>query len=364
MATITTHNGSTFNQGHNRRDIKYTSKDGHIRENGHIEIWKDEPLREAYKRIFSDAQKEYNERQKRSDRKINDYYQKVKNDAKRHVCYEMIIGVYKAPQVSEKDKREIMKKFVDSWQARNPNLELVGAYYHADEVGEPHVHIDYIPVADCTRGMSKQNALNSAFEQMGYHGTSIKNTPQMAWQRAQNQELERLCKERGIAIEHDTEKKKHLSVREYQEMKEHSDKQKKKLDKALKKDLPSKKGLIFKRYSKDDLETLENKAIGIKELEKQIGMSVSNIPKYLKEKDIDLREAWGEARSAQNKADLLQMRLDEAQKEIKSLQAKYERVKQSNRDLLNELHPGEEKKRNREERHHTERNHDDFDLER
>lgn len=364
MATIATHNGSTLNQGHNRRDIKYTSKDGHIRENGHVEIWKDEPLREAYERIFSDAQKEYNERQKRSDRKINDYYQKVKNDAKRHVCYEMIIGVYKAPQVSEKDKREILKEFVDSWLARNPNLELVGAYYHADEVGEPHVHIDYIPVADCTRGMSKQNALNSAFEQMGYHGTSIKNTPQMAWQRAQNQELERLCKERGITIEHDTEKKKHLSVREYQEMKEHTDKQKKKLDKALKKGLPSKKGLIFKRYSKDDLETLENKAIGTKEIEKRIGMPISDIPKYLKEKDSDLREAWGETRSVQNKADLLQMSLDDAQKEIRSLRAKNERLKQSNRDLLNELYPGEEKKRNREERHHMERNHDDFDLER
>lgn len=357
MATITTHNGSTFNQGHNRRDIKYTSKDGHIRENGHIEIWKDEPLREAYKRIFSDAQKEYNERQKRSDRKINDYYQKVKNDAKRHVCYEMIIGVYKAPQVSEKDKREIMKKFVDSWQARNPNLELVGAYYHADEVGEPHVHIDYIPVADCTRGMSKQNALNSAFEQMGYHGTSIKNTPQMAWQRAQNQELERLCKERGIEVEHDTEKKIHLSIREYQELKD-----------GLKKDLPSKKGLIFKRYSKEDLETLENKAIGAKRIEEQIKMSIADIPQYLKDKDEertkDMRNAWGKVRSAQNKVDLLQMSLDEAQKEIKSLQAQNERLKQSNRDLLNELYPGEEKKRNREERHHVERNHDDFDLER
>lgn len=364
MATIATHNGSTLSQGHNRRDLKYTSKDGHIRENSHIEIWKDEPLQEAYERIFSDAQKEYNERQKRSDRKINDYYQKVKNDAKRHVCYEMIIGVYKAPQVSEKEKREIMKEFVDSWQARNPNLELVGAYYHADEVGEPHVHIDYIPVADCTRGMSKQNALNSAFEQMGYHGTSIKNTPQMAWQRAQNQELERLCKERGITIEHDTEKKKHLSVREYQEMKEHTDKQKKRLDKALKKGLPSKKGLIFKRYSKEDLEALENKAIGIKEVEKQIGMSISDIPKYLKEKDNDLREAWGFARSAQNEAELTQMSLDEAQEEIRGLQAQNERLRLSNRELLDRVFPGKEKKRNREERHHLEKNHDDFELER
>lgn len=287
MATISTHNGSTLSQGHNRRDIKYTSKDGHIRENGHIEIWKDEPLREAYERIFSDAQKEYNEKQKRSDRKIN----------------------------------------------------------------------DYIPVADCTRGMSRQNALNSAFEQMGYHGTSIKNTPQMAWQRAQNQELERLCKERGIEVEHGTEKKEHLSVREFQDMKDN-----------LKKDLPTKKGLIFKRYSKEDLETLESKAVGAKRIEEQIKMSIADIPQYLKEKDKemykDMQNAWGKVRSAQNKAELLQIRLDEAQKEIKSLQAKNERLKQSNRDLLNELYPGEEKKRNREERHHTERNRDDFDLER
>ena len=363
MATIATHNGSTLSQGHNRRDIKYTSKDGHVREGGHIEIWKDEPIREAYERIFSDAQKEYNEKQKRSDRKINDYYQKVKNDAKRHVCYEMIIGVYKAPEVSEKDKREIMKEFVDSWQARNPNLELVGAYYHADEMGEPHVHIDYIPVADCTRGMSKQNALNSAFEQMGYHGTSIKNTPQMEWQRAQNQELERLCKERGIEVEHDTEKKKHLSVREYQEMKEYTDEQKKELDKALKKGLPTKKSFLnFKWYSKEDLETLENKAVGIEKIERRIGMSISRIPEYIKMQDEYTRELRGEVSSAQMEVGLAKMELEEEKKKNRSLEGQIERLKESNRDLLNELHPGEEKKRNREERH-VERNHDDFDLE-
>ena len=178
----------------------------------------------------------------------------------------------------------------------------------------------------------------------------------MAWQRAQNQELERLCKERGIEVEHGTEKKIHLSVREFQDMKDN-----------LKKDLPTKKGLIFKRYSKEDLETLESKAISAKRIEEQIKMSIADIPQYLKEKDKemykDMQNAWGKVRSAQNKVDLLQMSLDEAQKEIKSLQAQNERLKQSNRDLLNELYPGEEKKRNREERHHTERNHDDFDLE-
>ena len=93
MATISTHNGSTLSQGHNRRDIKYTSKDGHIRENGHIEIWKDEPLREAYERIFSDAQKEIkslqvkNERLKQSNRDLlNELYpgEEKKRNRKEH----------------------------------------------------------------------------------------------------------------------------------------------------------------------------------------------------------------------------------------------------------------------------------------
>lgn len=363
MATIATHNGHTLSQGHNRRDPKYTSKDGHIKPNGHYEIWLDKDIKEMYHELFDGAVQTYNQEQKRDDRKIKDYYQKIKTDQKKHLAYETIIGVYKTDKkVSEATKKEILKEYCDTWEARNPNLKLLGVYYHADEPGEPHVHIDYIPVASHSRGMQLQNGMRRALEEQGCIGKSRGTNPVKLWTQKENKFLEDLCNERGIKVEHDTEKKKHLSVREYQEMREHSDKQKKKLDKALKKDLPSKKGLIFKRYSKDDLETLENKAIGIKEVEKQIGMSISDIPKYLKEKDIDLREAWGEARSAQNKADLLQMSLDEAQKEIKSLQAKYERLRLSNRELLDRVFPGEEKKRNREERH-VERNHDDFDLE-
>lgn len=358
MATIATHNGHTLSQGHNRRDPKYTSKDGHIKPNGHYEIWLDKDIKEMYHELFDGAVQAYNQEQKRDDRKIKDYYQKIKADQKKHLAYETIIGIYKTDKkVSEATKKEILKEYCDTWEARNPNLKLLGVYYHADEPGEPHVHIDYIPVASHSRGMQLQNGMRRALEEQELTGKSRGTNPVKLWTQKENKFLEDLCNERGIKVEHGTEKKEHLSVREFQDMKDN-----------LKKDLPTKKGLFFKRYSKEDLETLEDKVIGINVIEDRINMSIADIPQYLKDKDEerteDMRNAWGQVRSAQNKAELLQMRLDEAQKEIKSLQAKNERLKQSNRDLLNELHPGEEKKRNREEQHRSERNHDDFDLER
>ena len=51
----------------------------------------------------------------------------------------------------------VLRAFYDGWKERNPRLELIGAYYHADEDGVPHVHIDYIPVATgYVNGMSTQ----------------------------------------------------------------------------------------------------------------------------------------------------------------------------------------------------------------
>ena len=47
------------------------------------------------------------------------------------------------------------------WAERNPNLHLIGAYIHCDEPdGTVHLHCDYIPVAECSRGMSIQNSLD------------------------------------------------------------------------------------------------------------------------------------------------------------------------------------------------------------
>ena len=80
----------------------------------------------------------------------------------------MIIVVY--GQDCPKDLGKVIKQqFVQEWQERNPNLALIGAYYHADEQGEPHVHLDYVPVAHgYTKGMDTQAGLVKAFGEMGF----------------------------------------------------------------------------------------------------------------------------------------------------------------------------------------------------
>lgn len=221
MATIATHNGSKVCRDHNIRNPKVTSKESHIDPNGKYEIWHDEKIREAYKRIFGEALKEYNDRQTREERKISNYYNKVAKDSKKHVAYEMIYGVY-GKDVSEENKKEILQEFFRTWKERNPSLEVVGAYYHADEQGEQHVHVDYVPVGKgYSKGMSVQNGLNKALEEMGFRTITKAETAQIQWERRENKYLEQLCRQRGIDVERPKDgKREHEEKEEYQNRKD------------------------------------------------------------------------------------------------------------------------------------------------
>ena len=221
VATIATHNGSKVCREHNIRSPHVVSKLSHIDPHGRYEVLKDEKVREAYKRLFGAAQIAYNQRQTKEDRKIYDYFQTVERDAKKHVAYEMIVGVYGA-DVSEREKEEIIKEFAAGWDERNPNLEVIGCYFHADEEGGMHIHIDYIPVArHLTRGMAVQNSLTQALGQMGFKTTKSRHTAQMQWEKRENLYLEELCRERGINVERPIGEREHIETDLYKLTKEH-----------------------------------------------------------------------------------------------------------------------------------------------
>ena len=201
--TISTHNGSTAHRSHNIREPRTVDKQEHIDKNGHFEIWRDEPPKQAYKRLFDKSVKEYNDKQTRQDRKITDYYKQVEQSEKQHPVYEMIVAIgSKDNPIDNATSKEILKDFCKGWQEQNPNLIMIGAYYHDDEQGVPHVHIDYVPVAHgYTRGMATRTGLDKALREQGYTKKG-RETPQIQWQRAENARLEHLCRERGIDVEH------------------------------------------------------------------------------------------------------------------------------------------------------------------
>lgn len=221
--TISLHNGTEWSRGHNIRDERFTKEQYHIdpklTRNNVVIV--DKPIRQAYKDLFGKATEEYNSRQQRSDRKIDDYYRKIKKDKRKHLVYELIVQIGNREDTGNNAtlECEALRKYAETWDKRNPNLTLVGAYIHADEPnGTVHMHIDYIPVARCDRGMRLQNSLDRAIVQQGFKGYGKRDTPQIAWQRAERKVLEEICIDMGIDAALDqkrSEGRKHLSKNEY-----------------------------------------------------------------------------------------------------------------------------------------------------
>lgn len=243
--TISTHNGSTVSLGHNRRIPQMIAAEnekwaaahpGELRidPNGVHEAWKDGDLKNAYERLFGQAIEAYNKRQKESghkDRIISNYLESIRAKEResknaKHPLYEIIYSVgNREHPVEETVSKAILKEMAAGFQKRNPHLYMLTAHFHADENGQQHVHVTYIPVATgCKRGPAVQNSLSAALRQQGIAATGIGDTEQMAWERRENLTLEMLCNQYGYEVEHPERgtKQEHLSVESFkmqQEMK-------------------------------------------------------------------------------------------------------------------------------------------------
>lgn len=215
--TISVHNGTKVSRSHNMRNRKVTDKEPHIDKNGWYAVWHDEPLREAYRRIFGQAQEEFNLKQTRNDRRVVDYLNTVQKSAKQHAVYETIITLGNVDEHPEPhESYEILQQVYGEWKMKYPNLVVVGAYFHADEKGAPHIHIDYVPVAHgYKKGMAVQNGLVKAFGEMGFI-LKGKDTAQIQWQRDLKSRVTELAKERGFkVVEPTVKRKKHVETALY-----------------------------------------------------------------------------------------------------------------------------------------------------
>lgn len=221
--TISFHNGSAWSRGHNIRDERYTNKQEHIDPTLTVNnvTLRDVPVRQAYDEIFGSAVAEYNEKQKRADRRIDSYYDKIKADKKKKPVYEVIVQIGGKSDTgnSAVAERQALERFAQEWEQRNPNLRLIGAYIHADEPdGTVHAHLDYIPVAKCSRGMSIQNSLDRALQQQGFQSENIHKTAQIAWQDREREALCAICRELNIDVQRNQgigQGRKYLSPQEY-----------------------------------------------------------------------------------------------------------------------------------------------------
>ena len=134
---------------------------------GSNDITKD--VKELYLDLFDEARLEYNNKQTRDDRKIDNYFNKISDDTKHDLACEIVIELgdmvywddksleykYQMTQVFEQ-QLEDLKEIV-------PDFYIANATIHFDE-HSPHLHIVGVPVKEnCKTGLSRQVGKTSIF---------------------------------------------------------------------------------------------------------------------------------------------------------------------------------------------------------
>lgn len=139
-----------------------------------IQIFKRD-IKDVYHDLFDDALNVYNAKQKRKDRKIDDYYKHVQKSKNLDLQREFIVTVgNKADweKLSFEEKQgvgETLERYVRDFNERHSNMTIYNAIVHLDEAGAPHAHFNVVPTATGYKnGLAVQPSFRKALEQEGF----------------------------------------------------------------------------------------------------------------------------------------------------------------------------------------------------
>ena len=179
-----------------------------------------EDIKDVYHELFDDALKRYNDKQTRKDRKIDDYYEKIRSGKQEKLFHEVIL------QIGDKDNMgsetmegqlaaKILDEYMRGFQERNPTLRVFAAHLHLDEA-TPHLHIDFIPyVTGSKRGLDTRVSLKQALSSLGFKGGSRSETELNQWVQSEKQKLAMVMRENEIEWDQKGTHAQHLSVLDY-----------------------------------------------------------------------------------------------------------------------------------------------------
>ena len=180
-----------------------------------------EDIKQVYHKLFDEALERYNEKQKRKDRVIDDYYEKIRQGKQEKLFHEVIFQIGNKDDMNAKSEegllaKKILTEFMDEFQARNPNLYVFSAHLHMDEE-TPHLHIDFVPyITGSKRGLDTRVSLKSALAAEGFTGGTRGATEWNQWIAAEKRELAMVMERYGVEWLQKGTHEKHLSVLEFE----------------------------------------------------------------------------------------------------------------------------------------------------
>lgn len=200
---------------HNNRSIE---KDFDFENKGHRhinpalthmnEVLVHDNIRDVYEQEFGEAVKKYNEKQRRKDRRIADYYDKIKHSKSMRTQYEFIAQIgnkndwdkYSRHSEQWGEGKKMLEQYYEGFSKRNPNLRVYNASIHMDEEGSPHLHLNVVPIArGYKQGVKVRPSFDKALKEQG-----IDSDPQDSrslfrnFQKQEQQALADIARSRGI----------------------------------------------------------------------------------------------------------------------------------------------------------------------
>ena len=203
---------------HNSRKFKAENVDG---SRTHLNIdYCNENIKKVYHELFNDALKKYNDKQTRTDRKIENYYEKIRNSKQEKPFHELILQIGDKENMSAESEngvlaRQVLDEYYRGFQERNPQLKVFSAHLHMDEA-TPHLHIDFVPfTTGSKRGLDTRVSLKQALSAQGFKGGTRGDTEWNQWVSAEKSALAFVMERYRIKWEHKGTHEKHLSVLDY-----------------------------------------------------------------------------------------------------------------------------------------------------
>jgi len=303
-------------------------------------------VKELYKKEFDESRIEYNSKQIREDRKINDYFIHISNNSKSDLACEIIIELGDKKYWDTKSdgfKRGMTRVFrnqVRDLERIVPNFKVANATIHYDETS-PHMHIVGVPVKEANKnGMRKQVGKTSVFTKDSLKNIQDKMRVKCIEAFNHYYNLNKELKEKSKGRNKDL----HISeMTNYQAMKEQIVKHKKELDRFSKKTeyiinetknindlfdnlkptILNKNNYVINESQKDFikgyLKEIEDSNKKFNELS-EVSITFDNIKKELKENDKIIQEQDDEIDKLTMENSLLKQQIKQKDSHIENLE--------------------------------------------
>lgn len=272
-------------------------------------------VQNLYMQEFENSRTEYNEKQTREDRKIQNYFEHISKNSNRDLACELIIelGDMNFWQDKTQDYRykmvQVYKEQIQDLISIVPQFKIANAVIHFDETS-PHLHIIGVPVKENYKnGMKKQVAKSQIFtkESLTKIQDKMRNCCIKSFNKVYEQDYQLKEKQKGRNQDISVSK-----MQNYNELKKQQESNKKKLQEANRRtDLVNTKGenveeiiknlkLNFgskKNYtiSKENLDDIKQYITDVKDTTKSI-KNVNDLDIIMKEYEKDLKEHNNEVR--------------------------------------------------------------------